>query len=359
MRLKPDAVRELGLTTTQLATSLRAYVNGDVATYWTSPDGEQVDVELRLPQVSRENIAQLDDLPVAYAKDGTPIALARVADIVPVVNPDVIKRQDLQRRQAIYAGTEGRPSGDVGADVQKIVKETQLPPGYRFDMGGADASDQAEAFTRRPVRARRGGDLHLHRAGVAVRQLPAAARDHGLAAAGADRRDAGAAASRGSTLNLFSMIGLVMLMGLVTKNAILLVDFANHGRKAGLSVPEALLQAGLVRMRPIIMTTAAMVFGMLPLALALDEGGEIQAPMGRAIIGGVITSTLLTLVVVPVLYSYLVRDRRRPAQAERRRVGLLRRERCRRTCRRRRTEQRVGRGACGYCETWITSRTTG
>ena len=109
----------------------------------------------------------------------------------------------------------------------------------------------------------------------------------------------------GSTLNLFSMIGLVMLMGLVTKNAILLVDFANQGRKAGLSVVDALLQSGLVRMRPIMMTTAAMVFGMLPLALALNEGGEIQAPMGRAIIGGVITSTLLTLVVVPVLYSYV------------------------------------------------------
>jgi len=96
-----------------------------------------------------------------------------------------------------------------------------------------------------------------------------------------------------------------MLMGLVTKNAILLVDFANQGRRAGLSVAEALLQAGLVRMRPIIMTTAAMIFGMLPLALALDEGGELQAPMGRAIIGGVITSTLLTLIVVPVIYAYL------------------------------------------------------
>ena len=120
-----------------------------------------------------------------------------------------------------------------------------------------------------------------------------------------------------STLNLFSMIGLVMLMGLVTKNAILLVDFANHGRRAGLAIPEALLQAGLVRMRPIIMTTMAMIFGMLPLALALNEGGEIQAPMGRAIIGGVITSTLLTLVVVPVLYSYLVRDRKaKPAKSE-------------------------------------------
>ncbi|NCZ83598.1 MAG: efflux RND transporter permease subunit, partial [Betaproteobacteria bacterium] len=113
----------------------------------------------------------------------------------------------------------------------------------------------------------------------------------------------------GSTLNVFSMIGLIMLMGLVTKNAILLVDFANQARAAGATVREALMQAGQVRMRPIMMTTFAMVFGMLPLALALNEGGEIQAPMGRAIIGGVITSTLLTLVVVPVIYSYLVRDK--------------------------------------------------
>jgi len=118
-----------------------------------------------------------------------------------------------------------------------------------------------------------------------------------------------------STLNVFSMIGLVMLMGLVTKNAILLVDFANQALKTGATVAEALLQAGLTRMRPIIMTTAAMVFGMLPLALALNDGGELQAPMGRAIIGGVITSTLLTLVVVPVLYSYLVRERRPAAGA--------------------------------------------
>ena len=121
-----------------------------------------------------------------------------------------------------------------------------------------------------------------------------------------------------STLNVFSMIGLVMLMGLVTKNAILLVDFANQARKLGASVPDALLQAGLTRMRPIMMTTAAMVFGMLPLALALNDGGEIQAPMGRAIIGGVITSTLLTLVVVPVIYSFVVRERKaKPAHAPR------------------------------------------
>ncbi len=111
----------------------------------------------------------------------------------------------------------------------------------------------------------------------------------------------------GTTLNMLSMIGFVMLMGLVTKNAILLVDFANRARRGGASLHDALLSAGQVRLRPILMTTAAMIFGMLPLALGLGESGETQAPMGRAIIGGVITSTLLTLVVVPVIYTYLDR----------------------------------------------------
>jgi Cu/Ag efflux pump CusA len=111
----------------------------------------------------------------------------------------------------------------------------------------------------------------------------------------------------GTTLNLFSIIGFIMLMGLVTKNAILLVDFANQGQREGKSRTAALLDAGQVRLRPILMTTAAMVFGMLPLAIGIGEGSEQQAPMGRAIIGGVLTSTLLTLVVVPVIYSYLDR----------------------------------------------------
>ena len=312
VRLKPEAVRELGLTPSQLAASLRAFVNGDVATYWTAPDGEQVEVELRLPQAQRENIAQLDQLPVAYARDGTPIPLGRVAELVPVVNPEVIKRQELQRRQAIYAGVQGRPSGDVSTEVRKLVKDTQLPPGYRFDVGG-QSKEQAEAFT---------GILIALGAAVIFIYIVLASQFGSflqplaimaslpLALIGVML----ALLVTRSTLNLFSMIGLVMLMGLVTKNAILLVDFANQARKTGLSVPEALLQAGLVRMRPIVMTTAAMVFGMLPLALALSDGGEIQAPMGRAIIGGVITSTLLTLVVVPVLYSYLVRGKK-PVEA--------------------------------------------
>jgi multidrug efflux pump subunit AcrB len=313
IRLKPGAVREIGLTAPQLASAMRAYVAGETATYWTTPDGDLVDVVLRLNQGQRGRIDQMRLLPVAFAKDGTPITLESVADITPVFNPEILRRQNLQRREAVFAGVQGRPSGDVGNDVQKLVKETVLPPGYSFDVGG-QAQEQAEAF----------GGLLSAMALAAIFIYIVLASQFGsflqpiaimaslpLALIGVML----ALLFWRSTLNVFSMIGLVMLMGLVTKNAILLVDFANQARRGGATVAEALLQAGLIRMRPILMTTAAMVFGMLPLALALNDGGEIQAPMGRAIIGGVITSTLLTLVVVPVLYSYLVRDKRKPVPA--------------------------------------------
>jgi multidrug efflux pump subunit AcrB len=314
VRLRDSAVREIGLTAPQLASSLRAYVNGDIATYWTTPDGEQVEVLLRLPQDQRQQIEQMRNLPVAYAKDGTPITLDSVATIEPVVNPEVIRRQNLQRREAIFAGVKDRPAGDVGADVQKLIKETSLPPGFSFDIGGSQTQQQNEAFAGMVgamllavifiyiVLASQFGSFLQPIAIMA--SLPLALIGVMLALL-----------FWRSTLNVFSMIGLVMLMGLVTKNAILLVDFANQARKAGATVADALLQAGLIRLRPIVMTTAAMVFGMLPLALALNEGGEIQAPMGRAIIGGVITSTLLTLVVVPVIYSYLVRQKKPKAAA--------------------------------------------
>ena len=226
VRLKPGAVRELGLTAPQLAASLRAYVNGEVATYWTTPDGEQVEVLLRLPEAQRERVAQMGKLPVAFAKDGTPIPLDAVATIEPVVNPEVIRRQNLQRREAIFAGVQGRPSGDVGADVQKLVKATTLPPGFSFDVGGA-TREQQEAFGAMLgamalavifiyiVLASQFGSFLQPIAIMA--SLPLALIGVMLALL-----------LWRSTLNVFSMIGLVMLMGLVTKNAILLVDFANR-----------------------------------------------------------------------------------------------------------------------------------
>jgi len=312
VHLKESAVRELGLTAPQLASSLRAYVNGEIATYWTTPDGNQVEVLLRLPKAQREHLDQMARLPVAFSKDGVPIALDQVATIEPVFNPEVIRRQNLQRREAVFANAQGRSSGDVNADVQKLIKTMQLPPGVSFMVDGA-GKQQAEAFAGLVsamglavifiyiVLASQFGSF-VQPIAIMV-SLPLSLIGVMLALL-----------VWGSTLNIFSMIGLVMLMGLVTKNAILLVDFANHARRDGATVFEALLQAGLIRMRPIIMTTAAMVFGMLPMALAFNEGGEFQAPMGRAIIGGVITSTILTLLVVPVLYSYLVREKR-PATA--------------------------------------------
>jgi multidrug efflux pump subunit AcrB len=110
-----------------------------------------------------------------------------------------------------------------------------------------------------------------------------------------------------TTLNLFSIVGFIMLMGLVTKNAILLVDFTNRSMREGKSLHASILEAGQVRLRPILMTTLAMIFGMLPMAIGFGDSGEMQAPMGRAVIGGVVASTLLTLIVVPVLYVYLHR----------------------------------------------------
>ena len=314
VRIRPDALKELGLSTADVAASLRAYVNGDIATFWQASDGQQLDVEVRLAEGQRKDIDQLKLLPVGFAKDGTPLSLDRVADLVAIENPSIIRRQNLQLRQAIYASVHGRSVGEVNDDVQAIMKATELPNGYSFDVRGAskDMEEMMGAFLSALALSVVFIYIVLASQFGSFQQPLAIMVSLPLALIGVML----ALALTGSTLNIFSMIGLIMLMGLVTKNAILLVDFANQRRKEGLAVAEALLEAGLVRMRPIMMTTAAMVFGMLPLALALNEGAELQSSMGRAIIGGVITSTLLTLVVVPVVYSFMVRGAKPLASAQ-------------------------------------------
>jgi multidrug efflux pump subunit AcrB len=300
----------LGLNASQVGAALRAYINGEVATTWLAGDGEQIQVVLRLPQADRQQLAQIGKLPVAFSKDGQAIELSRVAKIEPTANPEVIRRQNLMRREAIFAGVQGRPSGDVGQQVQDMMKATALPEGIYFDLGGStkDQKDAFSAITSAMLMAVLFIYIVLASQFNSFKQPIAIMASLPLAMIGVML----ALLITGTTLNLFSMIGMVMLMGLVTKNAILLLDFANGARLRGLKVKEALLEAGQVRMRPIMMTTFAMIFGMLPLALALNEGGELQAGMGRAIIGGVITSALLTLVVVPVIYSYLIKDEPAP-----------------------------------------------
>ena len=310
IRLNNDTAADLGITVQQVGSTVRPLLAGDTVSYWLGPDGQNYEVNVQLPRDSRRLVSDLSNLYLTTGKRGPDgearmVPLRQVAEIVETTSPQIIKRQELQRRVALYANAEGRPSGDVNDDVAKIMKDTVLPVGYRFDVGG-QAKDQKESF-----------EAAMAALGLAVifiylilaSQFASFTQPVAIMASlpfsliGVFL----ALLLTGTTLNLFSMIGFIMLMGLVTKNAILLVDFANRARRAGASLHDSLLQAGQVRLRPILMTTAAMIGGMTPLALGIGEGGETQAPMGRAIIGGVVTSTLLTLVVVPVLYTYLDR----------------------------------------------------
>jgi hydrophobe/amphiphile efflux-1 (HAE1) family protein len=322
IRLNDAAAADLGITVQQVGATLRPLLAGDTVSYWLGPDGNNYEVNVQLPKDRRRLASDIGNLSITTNKRGPDgelrmVPLRQIAEVVESTSPQIIKRQNLQRRVALYANVAGRPSGDVGRDVQKVIDEMtpSLPPGFRFDVGGQQ-KDMRESFV-----------AALAALGLAVifiylilasqfssflqpiaimASLPFSLIGVFLALL----------ATR-TTLNIFSIIGVIMLMGLVTKNAILLVDFANRARRGGAGVNAALAEAGQVRLRPIMMTTAAMIAGMLPLALGLGEGGETQAPMGRAIIGGVITSTLLTLVVVPVLYTYIANgeERRRARRA--------------------------------------------
>ena len=308
VRLKPELAAEYGLTHAQLGTTLRALIGGENSGYWLAPDGQNYEVITQLPRASRTMLEDIAGLNIATGRllpDGAPelIPLRSVATIERTFSPENIRRQDLQRRIALWANVEGRPAGDAGEEVQQLVKAYVLPPGLHFHIGG-------QIEEQREINAAILGALALavifiyivlaSQFGSFLQPL-AIMTSLPLSVVGVML----ALLVTGTTLNIFSMIGIVFLMGLVTKNAILLVDFANKGQADGLAQGDALLAAGQIRLRPILMTTAAMIFGMLPLAIGLGEGAEQQAPMGRAIIGGVITSTLLTLVVVPVIYSYL------------------------------------------------------
>jgi multidrug efflux pump subunit AcrB len=308
VRLKSELAAEYGITHAQLGSTLRAFVGGELSGYWLAPDGQNYEVVTQVPRSSRSVVDDISGLTIATGRqlaDGSAevVPLRAIATIEPTYNPQNIRRQDLTRRVALFANVQGRPAGDAGKEVQALVKDYPLPPGLRFDVGG-QIKDQQEVFGA-IVGALALAVIFIYivlasQFGSFIQPL-AIMVSLPLAIVGVML----ALLVTGTTQNIFSMIGIVFLMGLVTKNAILLVDFANQGQKKGMSRTEALLAAGQVRLRPILMTTAAMIFGMLPLALGLGEGAEQQAPMGRAIIGGVITSTLLTLVVVPVIYSYL------------------------------------------------------
>jgi HAE1 family hydrophobic/amphiphilic exporter-1 len=297
-----DRAADLGVPVSAIATTLRALVAGDKVTE-LKEGMDLFDVTVQLPPAERRGLASLDNL-VVRGSSGALIPLSNVVKASRGEGPSEIDRQARQRQITVFAGLEGLPLGEalkyVNAAATKVV-----PGNLTTDYAGM-GDIMVESFGYMMVA--------LALAIVLVYMILAAQFDSlvhpftimlslPLSVVGAF----GALFLSRMTLNIFSMIGFIMLMGLVTKNAILMVDFTNQLRAKGRSTFDALMEAGPIRLRPILMTTAAMVFGMFPVALALGEGGETRAPMAVAVIGGLITSTLLTLVVVPVVYTMMDR----------------------------------------------------
>jgi multidrug efflux pump subunit AcrB len=308
VRVDRELANDLGLDVERIGRALRVLVGGDKISHWLAPDGQNYDVVVRLPAEARRETTDLGGLYLASGRldpQGLPVLvpLRQVAELVQTTSPPQLKRLDLQRRVSIYMRADGRASGDVGKDVQKLVAETQLPRGYRFSVGGSQ--EQLNETFMETLAAMGLAIIFIYL--ILASQFASFVQPVAIMAS-LPLSFVGAFLAlliTGTTLNMLSMIGMILLMGLVTKNAILLVDFANQGMREGMGLRQALMESGQIRLRPILMTTLAMIFGMLPMAIGAGSGGSINAPMARAVIGGVITSTLLTLVVVPVLYTYL------------------------------------------------------
>jgi hydrophobic/amphiphilic exporter-1 (mainly G- bacteria), HAE1 family len=307
IEVKRDVASDLGLSMAQIGASLRTLVAGQTVGNWRAPDDQTYDVNVRLAAENRDTPQDLQNLPLTVGSnaDGSArvVRLSQVADVRASTGPNQINRRDLTREVAISGNVSGRSSGEVSKDIKTAMDSIAMPPGYSYKFSGS-TKDMAEAFGY-AVSALVLAVVFIYM--ILASQFKSFLQPLALMTALPLTLIGVVLALMmfNSTLSLFSVIGVVMLMGLVTKNAILLVDFAIRAREDGMERHEALLLAAKVRLRPILMTTLAMIFGMLPLALALTEGSEMRAPMGQAVIGGVITSSLLTLVVVPVVYCYM------------------------------------------------------
>ena len=303
-----EAANDAGLSIGQIGQALRPLLAGDNVSTFKDDNDNNIDVNVRLNDDNRQTISQLQSMYLSSSRtdqNGQPmlVPLSQVANFSETLGAPQINRRSLFREVVVQANTDGRPAGDIGADITKIQNEMKLPPGYSFAVQGSN-KDMAESIGYATtalglaivfIYMLLGSQFNSFLYPVAIMaSLP-------LSLIGVFF----ALFLFGSSLNMFSIIGIIMLMGLVCKNAILLIDFIKESLSNGLSRTESIMLAGQTRLRPILMTTAAMVMGMIPLALGIGEGSEQQAPMAHAIIGGVITSTLLTLIVVPVIYTYL------------------------------------------------------
>ncbi|MEY4882780.1 MAG: hypothetical protein RIS34_634, partial [Pseudomonadota bacterium] len=307
IEVRRDAASDLGLGVAQIGSALRTLVAGQTVGTWRAPDDQTYDVNVRLAPEARNTPDDLQRLPFAMGTntDGGPriVRLNQIATVKESTGPNQINRRDLTREVSINANVYNRSAGEVSNDIKAALQSVNFPPGYRYQFGGS-TKNMAESFGY-AISALALAIVFIYM--ILASQFKSFVQPLALMTS-LPLTLIGVVLALlmfGSTLSMFSVIGVVMLMGLVTKNAILLVDFAIRAREDGMERSEALLLAAKVRLRPILMTTLAMIFGMIPLAFALTEGSEQRAPMGQAVIGGVITSSLLTLVVVPVTYCFM------------------------------------------------------
>ena len=307
VHLDRKTASDLGLDLGTVASMVRGLVAGEVVSQFQDPDGDAYDVRARLDEDQRRLREDLADIyvPVMNAAPGAGqgVPLTQVAALDDSAAPSIIRRRDLLREVRIMASIQDRPLGTMVDELRVKNGQLQLPPGTHINYTG-QAEDLGETF------------YYIYRALIlavifiyAILASQFRSFFHPLAIMlSLPLSLVGVALMLLFTrenLNIMSMIGLIMLMGLVTKNAILLIDYTNRQRREGMDRARALIRAAQVRLRPIVMTTTAMIFGMLPLAFEIGAGSEMRAPMARAVIGGLITSTLLTLIVVPVVYTYL------------------------------------------------------
>jgi len=301
IELNRGLANSLGISVGDAAQALRVAFAGVEVGDWVDPTGETRDVAVRLHPDDRVDLSNIERLPVSVAGTNRMVPLEQIASIRMGRGPSQIEHANGKRTITVSANAHERSPGEVTADALKIAKAIDFPPGFGLELGG-DSETQNEVFGAMFIALISGvGLMYL----ILVMQMGSFTAPLGvmlslpLSLIGV----VVALLLTKGTLNLMSFIGIIMLMGLVAKNAILLLDAARQEEAEGMDREEALMHAGRKRLRPILMTTFALIAGMLPVAIGVGDGGEFYRPMAVAIIGGTITSTLLTLLVVPSFYD--------------------------------------------------------
>ncbi len=309
IELQRSLANSLGISVGDAAQALRVAFAGVEAGDWVDPTGETRDVSVRLHPDDRISAAHIEQLPITVAGSNRMVPLDQIATITMGKGPSRIQHVNGKRTISVAANVQGRASGEVTADALKLARAMPFPPGYGLELDGA-SRDQEEVFREMSIALVSGIALMYL---ILVMQFGSFSAPVGvmlslpLSLIGVVL----ALVLTRSTLNLMSFIGVIMLMGLVAKNAILLLDAARVMEAEGMDREEALMAAGKKRLRPILMTSFALIAGMMPMAIGVGEGGEFYRPMAVAIIGGVITGTLLTLLVIPSFYDSIEVSRER------------------------------------------------